>query len=91
MPKLVKELDDACTPLLDAARSAGVRVWIVSEYGHVQVSRPVYPNRVLREAKLIDARGWLPDDAFTDGHHPLRRGAAAFSTLLTQRVALTGV
>src|SRR5262249_22073445 len=45
MKKLVGELDDACAPLLDAARAAGVRVWVVSEYGHVQVSRPVFPNR----------------------------------------------
>ncbi len=56
MKRLVGELDDACAPLLDTARSAGARVWVVSEYGHVQVSRPVYPNRILRAAKLLDVR-----------------------------------
>ena len=41
MPRLVGELDDACAPLLDAAERAGARVWVVSEYGHCDVSRPV--------------------------------------------------
>src|SRR5436309_345341 len=50
MPKHVRELDEACAPLLDAAKAVGARVWLVSVYGHCQVSRPVYPNRVLREA-----------------------------------------
>jgi predicted AlkP superfamily pyrophosphatase or phosphodiesterase len=56
MGKLVKELDDACEPLLDAARAVGARVWVVSEYGHCNVSRPVYPNRALREAGLLEVR-----------------------------------
>jgi predicted AlkP superfamily pyrophosphatase or phosphodiesterase len=56
MAKCVKELDDACEPLLDAARELGAQVWVVSEYGHCDVSRPVYPNRVLREAGLLEVR-----------------------------------
>jgi predicted AlkP superfamily pyrophosphatase or phosphodiesterase len=56
MPKLVRELDDSCAPLLDTATEAGARVWIVSEYGHVDVSRPVYLNRALREAGLLAVR-----------------------------------
>ena len=56
MLRLVGQLDDACAPLLDAARAGGASVWVVSEYGHVQVSRPVYPNRALRAANLLDVR-----------------------------------
>ncbi len=56
MPKLVRELDDACAPLLDAAGAVGARVWVVSEYGHVPVKRAVYPNRALRKAGLLTAR-----------------------------------
>jgi predicted AlkP superfamily pyrophosphatase or phosphodiesterase len=56
MPKLVRELDDACAPLLEAAKDAGAKVWIVSEYGHCQVSRPVYLNRELRKAGLMSVR-----------------------------------
>jgi predicted AlkP superfamily pyrophosphatase or phosphodiesterase len=56
MKRLVGELDDACAPLLDAARSLGARVWVVSEYGHIDVSQPIYPNRALRQAKLLDVR-----------------------------------
>jgi predicted AlkP superfamily pyrophosphatase or phosphodiesterase len=56
MGRCVKELDDACEPLLDAAREIGAQVWVVSEYGHRDVTRPVYPNRLLREAGLLEVR-----------------------------------
>jgi predicted AlkP superfamily pyrophosphatase or phosphodiesterase len=56
MPRLVRELDDACAPLLDSARSAGARVWVVSEYGHCDVSRAVEPNRALRKTGLLSIR-----------------------------------
>ena len=47
-------------------------------------------DRFLRElcaahgCALIDARGWVPDAAFVDGHHLLRKGAEAFSDRLTR-------
>ncbi len=56
MPRLVRELDDACEPLLDAATKIGARVWIVSEYGLVDVQRPVLLNRVLREKGFLRVR-----------------------------------
>lgn len=56
MPRLVGELDRACEPLLDAAKTAGARVWVVSEYGHVPVRRAVLPNRALRRAGLLAVR-----------------------------------
>jgi predicted AlkP superfamily pyrophosphatase or phosphodiesterase len=56
MPRLVRELDQACEPLLDAAKAAGARVWVVSEYGHCDVSRPVHINRILRKAGLMSTR-----------------------------------
>jgi predicted AlkP superfamily pyrophosphatase or phosphodiesterase len=56
MPRLVRELDDACRVIWDAAQAAGANVWVVSEYGHVPVKRPVYVNRVLREAGLLQVR-----------------------------------
>jgi predicted AlkP superfamily pyrophosphatase or phosphodiesterase len=55
-PRLVGELDRACEPLLDAARHAGVRVWIVNEYTHVSVKTPVLINRALRRADLLTVR-----------------------------------
>jgi hypothetical protein len=39
-------------------------------------------------APLIDARGWLPASAFTDGHHMLRPGAEAFSDRLVREAIL---
>ncbi|WP_435006277.1 alkaline phosphatase family protein [Tundrisphaera lichenicola] len=56
LPRLVRELDDACAPLLDQARQAGARIWVVSEYGHCDVSTPVLLNRVLRKAGLLSVR-----------------------------------
>jgi predicted AlkP superfamily pyrophosphatase or phosphodiesterase len=56
MPRLVQELDAATAPLLDAAEKVGARVWVVSEYGHVQVRQPVHPNRALRHAGLLTVR-----------------------------------
>lgn len=56
MAKCVKELDDACEPLLDAAKEIGAQVWVVSEYGHCDVKRPVYPNRELRKLCTLGVR-----------------------------------
>jgi predicted AlkP superfamily pyrophosphatase or phosphodiesterase len=56
MQRQVGELDDDCAPLLDAASKIGAHVWVVSEYGHVDVARPVLPNRTLRQAGLLIAR-----------------------------------
>jgi hypothetical protein len=38
--------------------------------------------------ELIDARAWLPDTAFTDGHHMLKPGAEAFSDRLVTEAVL---
>ncbi len=56
MANQVKELDDACAPLLEAAKKVGANVWVVSEYGHCDVSRPIHLNRALREARLLTVR-----------------------------------
>src|SRR5262245_50083404 len=56
MRKQVEELDTACVPLLEAAQAIGRRVWVVSEYGHCDVTMPVYPNRLLRQAGLLAVR-----------------------------------
>jgi predicted AlkP superfamily pyrophosphatase or phosphodiesterase len=56
MASLVRELDDACATILDAARQVGARAWVVSEYGHGDVSRPIMLNRVLREQGLLRVR-----------------------------------
>jgi predicted AlkP superfamily pyrophosphatase or phosphodiesterase len=56
LARLVRELDDACGPLLDSARAIGGRIWVVSEYGHCDVSRPVLINVALRRAGFLSAR-----------------------------------
>jgi predicted AlkP superfamily pyrophosphatase or phosphodiesterase len=56
-PRLVAELDAACEPILDAADHVGARVCVANEYTHVPVRRAVLPNRVLRQAGFLTARG----------------------------------
>jgi predicted AlkP superfamily pyrophosphatase or phosphodiesterase len=56
MRRLVGELDAACLPLLEAAEAVGARIWVVSEYGHVPVTRAVLLNTALRTAGLLVAR-----------------------------------
>ena len=56
MAKHVRELDDACEPLLEAATAQGAEVWVVSEYGHCDVTTPVYLNRILRKAGYLHVR-----------------------------------
>jgi predicted AlkP superfamily pyrophosphatase or phosphodiesterase len=67
--RLVGELDTAAAPLLDTAGALGARVWIVSEYGHVQVKRAVEPNRALRRAGLLAVR-----------HGPFGEGLETFAS-----------
>jgi hypothetical protein len=54
--KIVGELDAACLPVLDAAAKIGAPVWVVNEYTHVQVDRPVYINRTLRASGRLKVR-----------------------------------
>ncbi|HZF00076.1 MAG TPA: nucleotide pyrophosphatase/phosphodiesterase family protein [Planctomycetota bacterium] len=51
--KTLMELDAAAGHVIEAAREIGAKVVVVSEYGLVPVSRPVYLNQALRRA------GWL--------------------------------
>jgi len=54
--RAVGEVDGLVGDLVHAADEAGAAVVVVSEYGLVDVSRPVHINRALREAGLLAAR-----------------------------------
>ena len=49
----LQDMDAEAGRLIDAAQSHGMQVAVVSDYTFEPVSRPVFPNRVLREAGLI--------------------------------------
>ena len=84
--------------LLALCRERGVPVKLVlmpessgfRAFYPLAASRQLYSllNRLRTEygCELIDAREWLPDAVFTDGHHMLRPGAEAFSDRLTREV-----
>jgi predicted AlkP superfamily pyrophosphatase or phosphodiesterase len=55
-PKRVAEVDACAGLVIDAAREIGAKVVIVSEYGLVPVSRPVYLNRALRKMGWVAVR-----------------------------------
>lgn len=54
--KIVGELDAASAPILDAAKKLGAAVWVVNEYTHVQVDRPIYINQILRATGKLRTR-----------------------------------
>lgn len=55
-PQRVKEVDDCAAKIIAAAQDINAQVIVVSEYGLVPVNRPVYINRVLRKANLLNIR-----------------------------------
>jgi len=54
--RLVAELDASITTIADAAKSIGAKILVLSEYGIVDVTRPVLPNIALRRAGLLAVR-----------------------------------
>ena len=63
----VREADAICGRLIAQCRERGRRVIVLSEYGLVDVRRPVHINRALREAGLLAVRDELGTDAFDPG------------------------
>jgi predicted AlkP superfamily pyrophosphatase or phosphodiesterase len=59
----LEAVDRAAGRVLDAAGEVGAEVVVVSEYGLAPVSRPVLPNRALREAGFLAVR----DGPFGEG------------------------
>jgi len=49
----LRDLDAEAGRLIDAARGRGLEIAVVSDYAFEPVSRPIFLNRVLREAGLI--------------------------------------
>ena len=49
----LREIDELCGRLIGFFRDRGCRVIVLSEYGITTVSRPVHPNRILREAGYV--------------------------------------
>ena len=63
----VRAVDAICGRLIAEFRERGRRVIVLSEYGLVDVSRPVHINRALREAGLLAVRNELEADALDPG------------------------
>ena len=73
-------LDPLLAPLLAAADEDGARVLVLSEYAFLPVSRPVAPNRALREAGLLAVRG-------IDGREYLHPGDCRALAVVDNQVA----
>lgn len=56
LSKDLGEIDALVGRLLDHFQEKGCRVIVLSEYGIVPVHRPVYPNRLLREAEMLELK-----------------------------------
>ncbi len=55
-PERVAEVDRCAGMVIDAAREIGAEVVAFSEYGLMPVQRAAYPNRILRQAGLLEVR-----------------------------------
>lgn len=60
-------IDRICGNLIGALRARGRRVIVLSEYGLVDVDRPVHINRALRDAGMLATRDELGTDALDAG------------------------
>lgn len=88
--------DHALRELLGRCRRAGIRtalVWMPESphfwdwyQADTRQTSEAYFRQLGRDfdATLIDARHWLPVELFTDGCHPVRTGAAAYSRQLAR-------
>ena len=63
----VRAVDAICGRLIDRFRERGRRIIVLSEYGLVNVRRPVHINRILRAAGLLTVRPELGVEAFDPG------------------------
>ncbi|MFD1144232.1 alkaline phosphatase family protein [Larkinella insperata] len=54
--KELHEIDDVLKDLIQHYERQSAEIIILSEYGIMNVSRPIHPNRLLREAGLINVR-----------------------------------
>lgn len=54
--KTLGEIDEQCAALFDFAKTRGLRVVVLSEYGITEVSDAVHVNRALREAGFLRVR-----------------------------------
>ncbi len=50
------DIDALCGRLLDYFQARDCRVVVLSEYGITPVSRPIHPNRILREAGMLSLK-----------------------------------
>lgn len=55
-PARVAEVDRCAGWVIDQANAQGIQVIVISEYGLVPVQRPVFINRYLRQAGLLEVR-----------------------------------
>jgi predicted AlkP superfamily pyrophosphatase or phosphodiesterase len=63
----LRAIDAVCGRLIDRLRERGRRIIVLSEYGLMNVTRPVHINRALREAGLLAVRDELGTDALDAG------------------------
>ncbi|MHB1423844.1 MAG: DUF1574 family protein [Gemmataceae bacterium] len=98
--RIAADADHALRELLGMCRSQGIAValFLMPE---AEAFRAWYPpaardslmdylDRLQREfaVPLIDARGWIENNEFSDGHHLLRYGAETFTRRFAQEVLL---
>jgi hypothetical protein len=90
--------DRAMRDLLSACRTNGTKAIIIRTPESTTFRAAYQPDALARleayavglerdfGAAVVDARRWLPDDEFEDGHHPLLAGQTRFTDRLCREV-----
>jgi len=65
--KDLRAIDGVCGALISELRQRGMRIVVLSEYGLVDVRKPIHINRALREAGFLSVREELGTEALDTG------------------------
>ncbi len=96
--RIVPRVDRALRELLDLCRTEGIEAVLVCtpESSEYRALYSAESQRVLADyaadlerayrVPVVDARAWVPDDGFVDGHHQLKAGGIHFTRRLTAEV-----
>jgi hypothetical protein len=96
--RIARQTDRAVRDLLDRCRQEGIQVLLL-QTPESTAYRSCYPSEVVEQSDaylaalvreyglpMVDARAWVPDRMFVDGHHLMLDGAAVFTHRLAREV-----
>ena len=72
------------------AENSDFRSWYGAD-AHKAVEQLIQISRDGADGRVIDAREWMPDDTFADGHHMYDFAAPTYTSRLTKELILPAI